>query len=346
MILILSLSRGRARFALLLLALIAFTGCTRTPSAAPAGAAPGAGPIRIGFFVPQPEEPWFQLEWKFAEQAAQELGFSLIKIAATDGEKVLRAIDSIAANGAQGLVICTPDPLLGPAIVAKARAANLKLLTVDDQFVGADGRPMTAVPYLGISARTIGENVGDLLHAEMRRRGWRAADTGVCMITFDTVETSKERTDGAAHALTRAGFPADRIFRMPQRTPDVPGSFDAANVLLTQRAEVKHWLVCGQNDSAVLGAVRALEARGFGADRAIGIGINGTDCIFELEKVQPTAFHGSILLSARQHGYETAAMMYRWIKDGTPPPPDTRTTGMLITRENFRTVLKEQGVRD
>jgi len=28
------------------------------------------------------------------------------------------------------------------------------------------------------------------------------------------------------------------------------------------------------------------------------------------------------------------------------PPLDTRTTGILITRENFRQVLKEQGVRD
>ena len=46
----------------------------------------------------------------------------------------------IAAGGAQGLIICTPDTRLGPAIVAKARGAGLKLLAVDDQFIGADGR--------------------------------------------------------------------------------------------------------------------------------------------------------------------------------------------------------------
>jgi L-arabinose transport system substrate-binding protein len=85
-------------------------------------------------------------------QAAKELGFTLVKIGATDGEKVLAAIDNLAAGGAQGLIICTPDTRLGPGIVAKARSAGLKLLSVDDQFVGANGQPMTKVHYLGISA--------------------------------------------------------------------------------------------------------------------------------------------------------------------------------------------------
>jgi L-arabinose transport system substrate-binding protein len=78
----------------------------------------------------------------------------------------------------------------------------------------------------------------------------------------------------------------------------------------------------------------------------VGVGINGTDCIVELEKAKPTSFYGSMLLSAKDHGYKTAEMMYKWIKNGAEPPLDTRTVGVLITRENFRQVLKEQGVRE
>lgn len=98
----------------------------------------------------QPEEPWFQLEWLFADQAAKSLGFTLIKVGATDSEKVLNALDILAAGGTQGVVICTPDTRLGPAIVAKANSVKLKLLTVDDQFIGADGQPMKTVHHLGI----------------------------------------------------------------------------------------------------------------------------------------------------------------------------------------------------
>jgi L-arabinose transport system substrate-binding protein len=305
-----------------------------------------AGAPKIGFLVKQPEEPWFQLEWKFADQAAKDLGFTLVKIGATDGEKVLGAIDNLAAGGAQGFIICTPDTRLGPGIVAKAKAANLKLISVDDQFAGANGKPMASVHHLGISAYKIGEDVGATLAAEMKKRGWPAADTAVCAVTFEELATAKERTDGAIAALTAAGFAKDKIYKAPQRTSDIPGAFDAVNVLLTQKPAVKHWLVCGMNDSAVLGAVRALESRGFGPDTAIGIGINGTDCIVEFEKSKPTSFFGSMLLSAKQHGYKTSEMMFKWIKDGVEPPLDTRTTGVLITRENFRQILKEQGIRE
>ena len=101
-----------------------------TTSTAPTAGAPTK--VKIGFVVKQPEEPWFQLEWKFAQQAADANHFELVKIGAVDGEKALAAIDNLAAQQAQGFVICTPDTKLGPAIAAKAKAANLKLLSVDD----------------------------------------------------------------------------------------------------------------------------------------------------------------------------------------------------------------------
>lgn len=301
-------------------------------------------PMKLGFVVKQPEEPWFQLEWRFADEAARQYGFELVKIGATDGEKVLGAIDNLAAGGAKGFVICTPDVRLGPAIVAGAKRHGLKLIAVDDQFVGADGKFMTDVHYLGISARKIGQSVGQALLEEMKKRGWTAQETSVCAVTFEELDTAKDRTDGAIEALTGGGFPADRIYKAPQKTSDVPGAFDAVNTLLTQRTEVKKWLVCGMNDSAVMGAVRAMEGRGLTATDVIGIGINGTDCIVEFEKTTPTGFFASVLLTARVHGFSTAEMLYKWVKDGVEPPLDTRTTGILINRENYKQTLKDQGI--
>ncbi len=61
-----------------------------------ATAAQAADPVKIGFLVKQPEEPWFQDEWKFAEIAARQKGFTLVKIGAPSGEKVMSAIDNLA----------------------------------------------------------------------------------------------------------------------------------------------------------------------------------------------------------------------------------------------------------
>lgn len=331
---------------LLSLAALILSGCGKPAASNQSGSAPSTpSAIKIGFLVKQPEVPWFQLEWQFANQAAREFGFEVVKIGVPDGEKLLSAIDNLAATGAQGFVICTPDARLGPSIMAKAKLRSLKVIAVDDRFVGSDGKPMSNVHYLGISARKIGESVGAALHAEMTARNFPAADTAVCAVTFEELDTAKDRTDGAIDALVAAGFAGKRIYKAPQKTTDIPGAFDATNILLTQHPEVKHWLICGMNDNTVLGAVRATEGRGFTADTVIGIGINGTDCIAEFEKAKPTGFFASSLLSARQHGYETAKMLYLWIKEGREPALETNTVGVMINRSNFTPILKEQGIR-
>src|SRR6516164_7521171 len=94
--------------------LILAAGCNKV--AATNSQPANSGAIKLGFVVKQPEEPWFQLEWKFADEAAKKDGCEVVKIGAADGEKVLAAIDNLAAGGAQGFVICTPDTRLGPAI--------------------------------------------------------------------------------------------------------------------------------------------------------------------------------------------------------------------------------------
>src|SRR5262245_47281046 len=97
-------------------ALLALAGCSARQAEAPAGqSAPRAaanGPaserLKIGFLVKMPDEKWFQDEWKFAQKCADKYQFDLLKIGAMDGEKVLAAIDNLAAGGAKGFVICTP----------------------------------------------------------------------------------------------------------------------------------------------------------------------------------------------------------------------------------------------
>lgn len=308
------------------------------------GGDPQPGRIKLGYLVKQPDEPWFQVEWRFAEQAARERGCELVKLAVPDAEKTLAAIDNLAAQGAKGFVICTPDVRLGPAIVAKARAADLKIITVDDQFIGPDGKIMEDVHHLGVAAREVGRAAGQALWDAYAARGWKADETAACIVTFEELDTARERTEGVIERLVANGFPKERIFKAPQKTTDIPGAFDAANVLLTQHPTERHWLAGGMNDSAVLGAVRALEGRGFSDRTAAGIGINGTDCLDEFRKSKPTPFLGSILMEANIHGRETTLALHDWITKGIEPPKARFTSGILITRENFEDQLKVRGM--
>lgn len=226
---------------------------------------------KLGFLVKQAEEPWFQTEWAFADKAAKELNIEVLKIAVPDGEKTLNAIDSLAANGVKGFVICLPDPKLGTAIMAKANQYGMKVIAVDDQFFNAKGEPMTEVPLLMMAATKIGERQGQELYKEMQHRGWNVAQTGVLVVTADELDTARRRTTGSMDALIAAGFPQAQIYKVPTKSNDIPGALDAANSLLVQHPTVKNWLVVGMNDNTVLGAIRATEGQGFKADNIIGI---------------------------------------------------------------------------
>lgn len=304
-------------------------GCTRRDSR-----------VRIGFIVKQPEEQWFQNEWKYAGQAASDRGFALIRIGAPDGDRVLTAIDNLAAKDAKGFVICAPNPRLGTAIVERAKVNDLKVMSVDDRLVGPRGRPIESVPHVGISARAIGRMAGAAAIEEARRRGWPLAQTGVLRLAYDSLETARERTFGAREALTAARVTAANIVDAPQRTTDTEGGFTAASPVLVRRPDLRHWIVVGLNDETVLGGVRAAEGLGLGADTVIGVGIGGSGTAdAEFRKAESTGFFGSVLLSPRRHGYDTASAMFDWVTVGRRPPALTLTSGVMMTRANFRALL-------
>ena len=127
--------RRRGFLAIFGLTALALTGCpSNDPGTSPATPTSGGEKIKLGFVVKSATEPWFQTEWKFAQQAADKNGFTLLKQPATDAEEVDRTLNNLANQGAKGVVICTPDTKLGPAIVAKCKEKNLKLFTVDDRL--------------------------------------------------------------------------------------------------------------------------------------------------------------------------------------------------------------------
>ncbi len=316
-----------------------------TAIAGMSGGVIAADKVKIGFLVKQAEEPWFQTEWQFAEKAGKDHGFEVIKIAVPDGEKTLTAIDNLAANGAKGFVICPPDVSLGPAIVAKAKANDLKVMAVDDRFVDAKGQFMEDVPYLGMAAFEVGQKQGAAMAAEAQHRKWDWKETYAIINTYNELDTGKKRTDGSVDALKKAGLPQDHILFTPQKTLDVPGSMDATNAALPKLpGGAKNLIVGGMNDNTVLGGVRAASGAGFSPDNIIGIGINGTDAIDELKKTK-SGFFGSMLPSPDKEGYNTALQMYEWVTTGKEPAKYTAMDDVtLITRANFQDVLTKIGL--
>ena len=320
--------------ALVAIAVLGISACNRAPA-----------PLKIGFLVKMPEQAWFINEQKAATALGQKEGFSVVSIGTPDGEKVLAAIDNLGAQGAQGFVICPPDVRLGPAIQARARQYNMKFVTVDDRLVDSSGKPLAGVPHLGMSSFKIGNQVGQAIADEMKRRGWKPEEVGALRITDDQLPTAKQRTDGATETLLANGFKQANIFDAPQRTTDDEGGFNAASPVLAQHPDIKKWVIYALNEETVLGAVRATEQLHIPAEDVIGVGINGAGEAFaEFQKKQATGFYGTIAVSSTNHGRDSAQNLVDWIRTGKEPPADTQTTGALMTRENWQKVREELGI--
>ncbi|CAM4196340.1 arabinose ABC transporter substrate-binding protein [Roseateles saccharophilus] len=304
-----------------------------------------AEPVKVGFLVKQAEEPWFQDEWRFAEQAARDKGFTLVKIGIPNGEKMMAAIDNLAAQKAVGFVICAPDVKLGVAVNRAAKRHGLKVMSVDDQLVDGAGKPIADIPHMGISGYEIGKQVGQGLLAEMKARGWKPDEVGVLRVAFDQLPTARDRTMGAVDALKAAGVPAANVVDAPQAKTDTESAFNAANIAFTKNAKFKRWVAFGLNDEAALGAVRAAEGRGIKHDAMLAIGIGGSQTAMnEFTKPTPTAFYGTVLISPKRHGYETAVAVYEWATAGKQPPAVTLTSGTLMTRQNQAELRKQMGL--
>ena len=302
-------------------------------------------PLKIGFLVKMPEQAWFINEQKAATAVGQKDGFSVVNIGTPDGEKVLAAIDNLGAQGAKGFVICAPDVRLGPAIEARAKRYNMKFVTVDDQLVDSTGKPLGDVPHLGMSAIKIGNQVGQAISDEMKRRGWKPEEVGALRITDYELPTAKQRTDGATQSLLANGFKKENIFDAPQKTTDDEGGFNAVSPVLAQHPNIKKWVIFALNEETVLGGVRATEQLHIPASDVIGVGINGAGEAFaEFQKKEPTGFYGTIAVSSTNHGKQSTENLVEWIKTGKQPPADTQTTGELMVRSNWESVRKELGI--
>lgn len=325
------------------------TGSDSTPSTSTTsgGDKPAAAKVKVGFIVKSMADSWFKYETQFAKEQADKLGIELDIQEAKTGDAVLSTMDTMASNGVKGVIICAPEVQLGTSIQAAAKKNDLKLMSVDDRLVGADGKPLADIPHLGISAKNIGKMVGEAIAAEMNKRGWKPEEVGAIAVLKEGLATAEERVGGAKEALVAAGFKADKIFIAPwMGAVDLAAASEAANPVLTRNGTIKKWVCFSSNDDGTIGAVRAIESAGIPADGIIGVGINGPLAADDFKKDKPTGVFGSVMLQPSVHGGKTVEMMAEWIKSGKEPEKETYTSGVLITRENYQEAMKKEGLAE
>lgn len=284
------------------------------------------------------DQTWFIDEGAAAEEMAKKSGADFVYVdAKMNPEEFLKAVDNAIANNADGIVMCVPDQTMSQAVVDRAKEANIPIVAVDDALE-ANGEKIA--PWVGINGYVIGEANGEWMANYMIDNNLvDDAETGVMMLTMNTVSSCVPRTEGeeAKFAELIPEYDAAKMFKA-----DTDGTTDkgntAATAVITAHPEIKQWMVMTANEETAMGAVRALETAGLDKGSNV-IGLGAYLAKDEWNQGKDISMKASSYFSADSIGGTSVAMLIDHIKNGTEMPMETAVPAIIVTPENYKEVM-------
>lgn len=226
--------------------------------------------LRIAYIQKQGDQQYFIDQADGAATMAAELGAEVTVIdVGDDANEAISQLDTVIAQGFDGIAIVVPDQKIGPQIIAAAKKAGIPLIATDDTIEDGEGN---FAPFVGFDGTSMGEQVGAEAARLFQETGWTAANTKIIRVSKEDLQTCEDRNDGAARVFeetTGAGLDMIRV----GTDASVIDSQDKTAAAFTANPGVDHWVVWGCNDESETGAVTALQNAGVAPENIIGVGL-------------------------------------------------------------------------
>jgi ribose transport system substrate-binding protein len=307
------MTRGQWALGLVLLA----AGCAR------GGPGEGSGP-RIALVLKTPNNPFFIDMQRGAEEAASRLGVRLVVQSPEreiDVEKQMQIVENLVQTGIAALCIA-PSSSKGivPAL-AKANAARIPIVVVDDEVDAAAAAEVgvRTDSYVGSDNVEGGRLAGRHLVAATGGR----AKVGV-LEGIPGHETGDSRLRGFREAIAAA--PGVEVLSSQTANWERDQGFTVFQNMLQAHPEIDAVFAC--NDMMALGAVEAIASAG----RAGQVRVIGFDAVDDARRaIEEGSMDASVAQFPSEMGrlaVETAVRLVR----GEKVPSDQRTKIGLVTR--------------
>ena len=303
----------------------------------------GAKKVSIAYLNKMGDNPWFVDEVAGAKAKADELGVEFFnQDVQFDSNLAMTAMDTYIGKGISGIVIVVPDTKIGPAVIEKAKKAGIPIIAVDDTILDDAGNP---APFVGFDAASAGLKVGELIAEYYKNEGWdklTGAKIKAVSVEDQDLEVCNLRTDGATKKLIELGVLTEAdIIHLPYDNTANSG-MDSMGPVITANPDVTNWLLYSCNDDGVLGAWRALQNAGIGADKVIGVGINGQLAAEEFKKGEPSGLRASLMAQAKGHGATAIQFIYDYVANGKEIPQTTFIPAAVMTPDNYKELTGQQ----
>ena len=295
---------------------------------------PKDGPLTIAFLQKQGDQQYFIDEADGAKAAAEELGDVSIKVVdlGTDSNKAITELDSVIAQGVDGIVIVVPDQQIGPQVIDAAKAAGIPIMAADDVIEDASG---AEAPFTGFDGTAMGTLVGEEAARLYSEAGWSAADTKVLSGSKQDLSVCEDRVDAASAAF------ADNIAGEAPEVIEIgtdnsaTDAQDQAGAVITANAGVKNWVVWGCNDENETGIVTALQNSGVAPANIAGVGLGAYLTCKDWAAGQESGNKSALFISGVEVGKAAITSMVALLRDGTPLPPKTIANTEIVGPDNW-----------
>jgi ribose transport system substrate-binding protein len=297
--------------------LLAASGCQRR---APRGE---AGP-RVALVLKTPNNPFFIDMQQGAEATARRLGVRLVVQSPEreiDVEKQMQIVENLVQAGVSALCIAPASSKGIVPALAKATAARIPIVVVDDEVdrAAAAEAGVRLASYVGSDNVEGGRLAGRHLVEASGGRAKVAVLEGI-----PGHETGDSRLRGFREAIASA--PGVQVVSSQTANWERDQGFSVFQNMLQAHAEIDAVFAC--NDMMALGAVEAIAAAG----RAGTIRVIGFDAVEDARRaIEAGSMDASVAQFPSEMGrlaVETAVLLLR----GETVPADQRTKIGLVTR--------------
>lgn len=275
---------------------------------------------------------WFITESKAIEKVVKELGADehIYLDAKDDGNLFLQMIDTVIAQGVDGVITTPPDQTLSQVAVEKLTAANIPVIASDDPLVDDAGNLIA--PWVGINAYEIGAESARWMVNYMKENGLdKDEQCGIMLMTTDTVSSAVPRTEGQVDVLAEElpDFPQDRIFKTDYKI-DLDLAYTAANAIIVANPQITKWMVLTTADEGTIGATRAIEQAGLDKESCT-VALGGYLAPGEFRK--GTCCKAAAYFSATDVGTKAAENLMKMLK-GEEVDKEFAVGCIMVTPEN------------
>ena len=320
------------RVLVLVMLIAALTGC------APSSAGNDADKtFKIAGIYKSADQPWFLSEGEATEARLQELSDGKVDWmyldAKTDGNVMLQMIDTVIAEGVDGVICCPSDQTLSSVVVEKLTAAGIPVVAADDELMDADGNLLA--PWRGISGYKIGATAAEWAVGWIKENNLLDdPECAILVLTSYVYSSCIPRTDGMFDTFAEMMPEFENVFDADCINDT---AYDTAYGVFVANPQIKKWVVLGAGDETGVYSARALEQVGLDKG-SVTICLGGMLAPAEFEK--GSCVGAAAYFSATGVSNLAAEAIWALIHGETIEERDS-VGAVMATPENYKDILQE-----